>query len=291
MRYCVTHISNYHYAEAVSTSHHALRLTPRQLPHQTCRHASIAIMPLPAVMTGRTDYFGNHLTFVAIQDPHKHLVVHVTSEVEVSAVPAIDPARTPAWETVRDTVVAARDPDALRAFEFTFDSSHVRSSLSLAGYAAPCFSTGRPVLAAVLDLTARIHQDFIFDPRATTVATPLERVFEQRRGVCQDFAHLQIACLRSLGLPARYVSGYLQTVPPPNAPRLIGADVSHAWVSVFCPGVGWIDVDPTNNCLVTTNHITLAWGRDYANVSPIRGVIVGGGEHNLQVSVDVAPVG
>jgi len=283
MNYRVTHTSTYRYSEPVSISHHALRLTPRALPRQSCRRNEIEITPKPAVTRSRTDYFGNQLTFVAVQDPHEQLVVRVTSEVEVNPAATIDPAKTPAWEI-------ARTPDALEASEFVFDSHYVRTSGELTAYASPSFTAGRPLLEAVLDLTGRIHKEFTFDPKATTVATPLERVFTQRRGVCQDFAHLEIGCLRSLGLPARYVSGYLQTVPPPGKPRLVGVDMSHAWVSVFCPGNGWVDVDPTNNVLVSTSHVTLAWGRDYGNVSPIRGVIVGGGQHALQVSVDVAPL-
>lgn len=290
MKYRITHTSTYAYAEPVSISHHALRLTPRALPHQTCRQCNIAITPAPAVTRDRADYFGNCLTFVAVQDPHEQLVVNVTSEVEIKPVAAVDPNSTPAWESVRDMIPNDRTADGLRALEFTFDSHYIRTNAELAAYAAPSFTPRRPMLEAVLDLTARIHKEFTFDPKATTIATPLERVFAQRRGVCQDFAHLEIGCLRSVGLPARYVSGYLQTVAPPGKPRLVGADMSHAWVSVYCPGNGWVDVDPTNNLLVSTSHITLAWGRDYGNVSPIRGVIVGGGQHSLQVSVDVAPL-
>lgn len=284
MNFRITHTSSYHYGDPVSISHHALRLTPRALPHQNCRQCDIQVSPTPAVLRTRTDYFGNQLTFVTVQDPHEKLIVTATSEVEVLPLPAIDVHTTPAWEAVRDELPADR------AYEYVFDSTHVRANEKLAGYAAPSFPAGRPFLEAVLDLTGRIHKDFTFDPKATTVATPLEKVFAHRRGVCQDFAHLETGCLRSLGLAARYVSGYLQTVPPPGKPRLVGADMSHAWVGVYCPGIGWIDVDPTNNLLVSTSHVTLAWGRDYGSVSPIRGVIVGGGEHSLQVSVDVAPL-
>jgi transglutaminase-like putative cysteine protease len=182
-------------------------------------------------------------------------------------------------------------PSVLDAGEFTFDSPLVPLDTPFTDYARESFPPGRNLLAAVLDLTARIHRDFKFDPTATTVATPLARVLEQRRGVCQDFAHLQIACLRSLGLPARYVSGYLETVPPAGQAKLLGADASHAWVSFFCPGLGWIDVDPTNNLFPSMQHITLGWGRDYGDVSPIRGVLVGGEEHTLTVSVDVVALG
>ena len=178
----------------------------------------------------------------------------------------------------------------LEAIECLFDSSSIQASGELAGYARPSFPAGRPLLEAVAELTRRIHADFTFDPQATTVATPLSDVFRLRSGVCQDFARLEIACLRSLGLAARYVSGYLETVPPPGATRLAGADASHAWLAVYCPGSGWIDVDPTNNLLPSTTHVTLAWGRDYDDVSPIRGVMLGGGTHSLRVNVDVTRV-
>jgi len=166
----------------------------------------------------------------------------------------------------------------------------IAGSPVLAEYTAPSFTKERPLLEAVADLTGRIHRDFTFDRTATTVATPLQTVFRTRRGVCQDFAHLEIACLRSLGLAARYVSGYLESVPPPDQPRLTGADASHAWVSVFCPPVGWVDVDPTNDVLADERHVTVAWGRDYGDVSPLRGVILGGGQHALHVGVSVVPV-
>jgi transglutaminase-like putative cysteine protease len=163
--------------------------------------------------------------------------------------------------------------------------------LALRRYAAASFPAGRPTLEALLDLTQRIYRDFTYDPRATTVSTPLNQVWRTRRGVCQDFAHFQIGCLRALGLPARYVSGYLVTKPPPGKPRLVGADASHAWVALYCPGVGWIDADPTNNVLPAEHHITVAYGRDFSDVSPVKGVILGGGHHTLSVAVDVTPVG
>jgi transglutaminase-like putative cysteine protease len=183
-----------------------------------------------------------------------------------------------------------RTPASLDAYQFVFESPRIRPSAEFAKYAAPSFQPGRPFVEALLDLTARIYKEFKFDSKATSVRTPAEEVLKKRRGVCQDFAHLQIACLRSLNLPARYVSGYLRTYPPPGRPRLIGADASHAWVSAYCPGLGWMDVDPTNNVVPSYNHIMLAWGRDYGDVSPLRGVIVGGRDHTLKVAVDVEPV-
>jgi transglutaminase-like putative cysteine protease len=178
----------------------------------------------------------------------------------------------------------------MAAREFIYPSPKIKSQADFANYATPSFSRDRPVLEAVLHLTDRIHREFKFDPKATSVATPLEDVLKSRRGVCQDFAQLEIGFLRSMGIPARYVSGYLETDPPPGRPKLAGADASHAWISFFCPGTGWIDVDPTNNLLPSHRHITVAWGRDYSDVSPIRGVILGSGEHSLKVAVDVIPM-
>ena len=180
--------------------------------------------------------------------------------------------------------------EVLDAYQFVFDSQRVGASPELAAYAHDSFPAGRTLLEAVRDLTRRIHQDFSFDTKATEVTTPVETFFEKRRGVCQDFAHLQIACLRSLGLPARYVSGYLRTMPPPGRARLAGADASHAWCSAWCPGAGWVDFDPTNDCVPSDGHVTLAWGRDYSDVSPIHGVLFGGARHSLRVAVDVIPV-
>ncbi|OYW11667.1 MAG: hypothetical protein B7Z55_19015 [Planctomycetales bacterium 12-60-4] len=185
---------------------------------------------------------------------------------------------------------ATESPLTLEALQFTFDSPSVTAPAAVGQYAAESFPAGRPILEGVRHLTTRIHEDFKFDPRATTVSTPVVEVFEHRRGVCQDFAHLEIAALRSLGIPARYVSGYLRTIPPPGRPRLVGTDASHAWLSVYCGEAGWIDVDPTNDCIVSTDHITVAWGRDYSDVCPIKGVFVGGGTHQMTVSVDVQPL-
>jgi transglutaminase-like putative cysteine protease len=202
--------------------------------------------------------------------------------VSLQAASALSPSETSPWEAVADRTTLPLD-----VLEFVFYSAAIPASADLEAYAGASFPPGRPLLDAVLDLTRRIHEEFTFDPKATTVATPLAEVFSSRRGVCQDFARLEIACLRSLGLPARYVSGYLETVPPPGRSRLLGADASHAWVAVYCPEAGWIHVDPTNNLLPSRTHVTVAWGRDYYDVSPIHGVILGGGNHTLRVNVDV----
>jgi transglutaminase-like putative cysteine protease len=282
MRYDVTHTTEYDYSESVAVAHHVARLKPRDLTHQECVFHELAIAPAPAVTSTHEDYFGNLVTIVAMQGAHTNLVIRARSTVTVTAPHLPPPGDTPPWEAATDRAQLPFD-----AVEFVFDSTSSRSQFIVEAFARASFPGGRPLLEGVLDLTARIHDEFTFDPKATTVATPLTEVFASRRGVCQDFARLEIACLRSLGIPARYISGYMETVPPPGTPRLVGADASHAWLSVYCPGVGWIPVDPTNNLLPSDTHITVAWGRDYNDVSPIRGVILGGGAHVLQVHVDV----
>jgi transglutaminase-like putative cysteine protease len=284
--YEVVHTTRYAYSEPVPVSHHIARLSPRLLPYQQCLQHELHVEPAPSVTRTHVDYFGNATTVFFIEGAHQQLTVRASSKVTMSPRLVPDAAATPPWEAGRD-----HDQLPLEAIECLFDSATIGARDVLGEYAHPSFTPGRPLLEAVLDLTRRIHEDFTFDPGATTVGTPLADVFRLRRGVCQDFARLEIACLRSLGLAAHYVSGYLETVPQPGMPRLEGADASHAWLAVYCPGSGWIDVDPTNNLLPSTTHITLAWGRDYADVSPIRGVILGGGDHSLQVSVDVLRVG
>ena len=289
MRYTITHQTSYAYDAAVSVSHHLVRLTPRDLPRQRCLAHQVEIAPTATHTVLRTDYFGNTSEFITVEGAHPHLVITArsTMEVEPGVLPA--PAETPPWETVRDMACGAAVTPGLEAVEFIFDSLFLQRRAMFADYAASSFTKARPILEAVLDFTHRIFHEFKFDPHATTVATPVERVFQEKRGVCQDFAHLQIACLRSLGLPARYVSGYLETLPPPGQPKLAGSDASHAWLAFFCPPYGWIDVDPTNNLLPSDRHITVAWGRDFHDVSPIRGVLVGSGKHTLKVAVDVLP--
>lgn len=282
MHYEITHTTEYDYSESVAVAHHVARLKPRDLRHQECLDHELAIAPAPAVTSTHEDYFGNLVTLVAMQGPHTSLVIRARSMVTVTTLDLPRAGDTPPWEAAADRASLPFD-----AIEFVFDSTASRSQFIVEDYARESFPAGRPLLEGVIDLTGRIHSEFAFDPRATTVATPLTEVFASRRGVCQDFARLEIACLRSLGIPARYVSGYMETVPPPGTPRLVGADASHAWLSVHCPGSGWIPVDPTNNLMPVDTHITVAWGRDYNDVSPVRGVILGGGAHALQVHVDV----
>jgi|SRR5579875_954501 len=287
MIYRIFHKTSYQYKHSVSVGNHVACLTPRCLPHHRCTRHELFITP-PAKLTTRKDYFGNQLSFFTIEEPHKELIVEARSEVDIGEAKTPHPdAQSPLWEDIARTLPGSHDACSLEAYQFVFESSRIRPSAQLAEYALRSFAPRRQFVPALLDLTARIHKDFRFDAKATNVRTPTEEVFRKRCGVCQDFAHLEIACLRSLHLPARYVSGYLRTYPPPGSPRLIGADVSHAWVSAYCPGLGWIDVDPTNNVVPSCNHVTLAWGRDYGDVSPLRGLILGGRDHTLNVSVDV----
>jgi transglutaminase-like putative cysteine protease len=282
VQYRVTHRTAYEYSGSVSVSHHLARLAPRHTERQRAVEHQLNVDPPPDLMSSHSDYFGNETAFFIVQSSHRRLEVSASSMVDVSAAGALDRSKTPPWEQVAE---ASKLP--VEAIEQAIDQSSIRLSAELAAYVRPQFPPGRPLLEAVEGLTARIHADFVYDPAATTIATPLATVFERRRGVCQDFARFEIACLRTLGVPARYVSGYLETVPPPGVARLVGADASHAWLSVYCPGEGWVDVDPTNNLFPSDTHITLGWGRDFNDVSPIRGVILGGGDHSLTVSVDV----
>jgi transglutaminase-like putative cysteine protease len=236
------------------------------------------------------DYFGNHLCFFTIEEPHDELVVEARSVVIMEQNASPFPPQSPPLEEAVRMLQEDHDPEALDAFQFRFESPRIRLRPEFASYAVESFAGGRPMHEGLLDLTARIHRDFRFVSKVTTVRTPVEEVFRKRRGVCQDFAHVQIACLRSIGLSARYVSGYLRTYPPPGQPRLVGADASHAWVSAYCPGIGWLDADPTNNVVPSDGHVTIAWGRDFGDVSPLHGLILGGGVHTLKVAVDLEAV-
>jgi len=269
---------------------HVACLRPRGGPHGRVLENALQIQPNPRIFTERIDYFGNRLCFFTIQEPHEELIVEARSRVVVE--PPVEPVEkaSPAWEEVAQSLAGNHSKAGLDAYQFRFESPRIRLRPEFAAYARQSFVPHRPMAEALMDLTARIHRDFRFDAKVTTVRTTIEEVFKKRRGVCQDFAHIQIACLRSLNLAARYVSGYLRTYPPPGRPRLVGADASHAWVSAFCPGLGWLDVDPTNNVAPTDGHVTLAWGRDYGDVSPLRGLILGGGGHTLKVAVDMEPI-
>lgn len=290
MDYSVTHRTTYRYGTDVAVSHHLGRLHPRELPWQQVGDFALQVEPAPTALDERIDFYGNPTSYFSIGSPHEKLIVTARSRVRVAAPLLPIATQTPPWEMVRQRCASdVLMPDSAVG-EFRFNSPHITRRPAFADYAAPSFPRECPLLQGVCDLTARIYRDFKFDARATTTATPIDEVLVHRRGVCQDFAHLAIACLRSLGLPARYVSGYLETQPPPGRPRLVGADASHAWFSVWCPAHGWIDADPTNNILPGDRHITIAWGRDFSDVSPLRGVVVGGRDHSLGVSVDVARI-
>ncbi len=289
MIYDVSHRTTFDYGQSVSISHHLLHLTPRPSPQQACLRSAQIVEPAPTVSHSGTDYFGNPVTNVTIQEPHARLIVHASMTVEVTPAVAPAPSTTPRWDGIYDYLSQARDPKMLDIFQYAFDSQYTRDGAGAADYARPSFPLGRPVLVGALDLMARINREFKYEGGVTDVSTPIDQVLAERRGVCQDFAHLQIACLRSLGLPARYVSGYLLTRPPPGKEKLVGSDASHAWLAVWCPGHGWVDLDPTNNLIPAGEHITLAWGRDYGDVSPINGFVVGGGAHDVSVAVDVTP--
>jgi transglutaminase-like putative cysteine protease len=291
MNYSITHRTLYEYTAPVTVSHHVTRLEPRESNTQACERFTLKISPEPTLRKSRQDYFGNQLCFFSIQEIHNQLEIVTQSRVKVTARKRVPAESTPAWESVQGLFRDPVSPEVVEPYQYVFDSPQVRGSFELADYALASFSPDTPLLLGAADLTRRIFTDFKFDPRATTVATPLEEVWKKRRGVCQDFAHLGIACMRSLGLPARYVSGYLRTHPPAGQPRLVGADASHAWFRIFCPGLGWVDFDPTNNVQPGEEHIIVAYGRDFDDVSPVAGILTGGGDHVVKVSVDVEEVG
>ncbi len=285
-RYRLQHTTRYEYEGPVLHATHALHLEPRGLQHQRVLESRITISPDQAELQSGRDYFGNVTHLVEILAPHEVLEVKSESRVEV-APPQLEltPATRLSWEKVREQL--EQDRAFLSAREFCFDSPLVRSHHLLAEYAAPIFTPGRPFVDAVGELSERIFREFKYEPLATDVSTPLAQVLRERRGVCQDFAQLAVGCLRSLGLAGRYVSGYLETDAPLGRPKLIGADASHAWASAFLPALGWIDFDPTNAVFPGERHVTVAWGRDFSDVSPLRGIVLGGGQHTLAVAVDV----
>lgn len=285
MRYRVMHETRYDYDAPVGHCQNQACLLPRDTPEQRCAGSRLQVAPLPVQLDERRDYFGNRVSHFAIETPHTLLAVRAESELIVDPPPG--PDDSPAWERAREQLRAALDQAGLEARGLALASPFAEPDPALIDYARPSFPAGRPLLEAVMDLTERIHAEFDYDPHSTTVVTPLVEVLQQRRGVCQDFAHLAIACLRELGLAARYVSGYLETLPPPGQPKLQGVDASHAWFAVYVPEQGWYDFDPTNRQMRTVQYITTAWGRDYGDVTPLKGVVYGGGAHRLSVAVDV----
>lgn len=284
MRYRVRHRTSYHYGGPVDLAAHMLHLRPRETPHQRVLASEVLTTPRPVRETEGLDHFGNRVSRVFIEERHARFEVAAEAlvEVEFPAPPPVE--ETPAWEAV------AAAGSAGEVAEFVFPSPMAPSLADSRTYAEPSFRPGAPVLEGLLELNGRIRQDFTFRPGVTTVGTPVSRVLQRREGVCQDFTHLMIAALRGLGLPARYVSGYIRTYPAPGATQLRGADQSHAWVSAWLgPEHGWIDLDPTNGLVARDEHVVLAWGRDYGDISPVRGIILGGGRHSLSVGVELAP--
>lgn len=287
--YRVRHTTLYRYGQSVSLSHHLAHLLPRNTPTQWVSAYRLDIAPPPAGRREDVDYFGNPFVYFAYETPHGEMTVETELQVTLAERSPVDPAATPGWETLAARLQSPPAAD-IEASEFRFDSALIAAGPVFAEFARPSFPAGRPVLAGGIDLISRIHAEFTFDATATDIATPLDEVMRERRGVCQDFAHLFIAAMRSLGLAARYVSGYIRTVPPPGQARLQGADASHAWASLYCGEAGWVDLDPTNDLVVGQDHVTLAWGRDFDDVSPLRGVLTGGSHQSLKVAVDVEPL-
>jgi transglutaminase-like putative cysteine protease len=286
----VSHRTIYDYAQTVSISLHLLHLLPRQCPHQSCGETALEVTPAPSVRHEGRDYFGNPINFVTIQQGHRRLVLHALSFIDVTVPVVPEPGATPPWEEVAARLASDRSAETLEALEHRFASPYTPIEPELEAYARASFTERRPLLEAARDLTRRIFEDFKYDSGSTSVGTPIGEAFRNRHGVCQDFAHIEIACLRALGLAARYVSGYLLTRPPEGKEKLVGSDASHAWVSLWVPAHGWVDLDPTNDLIPKDEHVTLAWGRDYGDVSPVQGVMFGGSEHRVSVAVDVTPL-
>ncbi|TWU01492.1 transglutaminase family protein [Neorhodopirellula pilleata] len=290
-QYRILHSTSYQYSEPVALCQNQLRMRPRTQPHLTCHECQVQIEPQPLSIDTHPDYFGNIVDSFSIEALHRSLIVNVRSRVSVFAPEAENLLDAPAWETLVGDVRAGTTPIDWQAREFTFGSTRIQHDPRFADYARQCLLPGVSVTEGVDALTRKIHRDFRYDTTATDVNTSTSHAFELKAGVCQDFAHIQIACLRSIGLPARYVSGYLRTYPPPGKPRLVGCDESHAWISVYAGSqIGWVDFDPTNAVRTGTDHIPICHGRDYDDISPMRGIVLGGGATTLRVSVDVAPV-
>ncbi|MBX2806434.1 MAG: transglutaminase family protein [Hyphomicrobiales bacterium] len=286
----VSHKTAYHYTAPVAQAHHLVHLAPRPHERQRVMHQSIVFSPKPASRSDFTDYFGNPASAVAIENSHSELLIHSTSVVEVNAPLALDLAASTPWDKLAFDLAPPRWIPDQDAAQYLMPSHHTAITHELIAFAEPSFAAGRPVLECARDLTHRIFTEFAYDGAATDIATTTDELLNIRRGVCQDFAHLLIAAMRAFGLPARYVSGYLLTYPPEGKERLIGADASHAWASVWSPGIGWVDFDPTNDIIPLDEHITIAYGRDFHDVSPVTGVLLGGGAHQVDVAVDVTPI-
>lgn len=292
MKYRIEHTTEYQYETLVKMSHNQIMLSPQNSQRIVCHDHRINVFPAITSDQERVDFFGNQVYSFCIETGHRKLQVTAQSTVTVRERGIGEQSQSPSWESVKTGLDESSDPHWLSCAPFRFDSPRSPRRAAFADYASVAFPAGRPILEAALQLTRQIHQEFVYDTQATHVHTDVDRVFELKKGVCQDFTHFQVSALRSLGLAARYVSGYLRTVPPPGEAKLVGADQSHAWVALYCgPDLGWVDFDPTNAALCTLDHIPIALGRDYGDVTPFRGVFLGGGNHRLSVSVDVTPLG
>ncbi|CAA0112841.1 putative protein [Starkeya nomas] len=291
MRYDIHQTTAYSYAWPVPVARHVVRMVPVDRPNQRVLSSHFTVEPEPVEWTETSDFFGNRVVHIRIETPHTSFTVHTGARVEVEPPPAVDAASGPSWELVRDTANASPDLSPRSPVHQICPSPAVPLSEPITRWAGESFPPGRPMLAGAIDLMNRLHGEFTYDPRATDVSTPPLEAFHMRRGVCQDFAHIMIAGLRGLGLPAAYVSGFLRTKPPPGQERLQGADATHAWVAVWCgEEIGWQGLDPTNALIVATDHVVLAVGRDYTDVAPIGGVVLGSGRQKLDVAVDVIPI-
>jgi transglutaminase-like putative cysteine protease len=288
MKYQIMHETRYIYHEPVSLCYNLSRLLPRELPCQEVEKSRLSIVPPTIDSREQLDFFGNRVVYFSIHQPHDVLTVTAASRVRLRPeLRTADFSGDLHWHQARRYLSENRDPEAIEAFQFILASPLAPPSPELAAYAAASFPENGGLMEGVADLMHRIHSDFEYLPGFTTITTPLDELFRHRRGVCQDFAHFAIGCLRSIGLAARYISGYIETLPPEDQPHLEGADASHAWFSVFVPGKGWVDFDPTNDKLPRDQHITVAWGRDYADVTPLKGIVFSSGSHELSVTVDV----
>jgi len=291
MHHRVIHKTNYTYQESVSLCHNIVRLIPRSTNKQFCKSSVVTITPEPDVLIEYEDFYGNKLVYFTIEKEHKKLSVHVVSEVEKLSSVNLQQAQFNqiSWEEVC-RLTHTLTPELIDVKQFIATTPMTEADDAIADYANQSFPAGRSLFEGSRNLMNRIYADFKFQSGFTTISTPLSVVMKERKGVCQDFAHLAIACLRSLGLPVRYVSGYIETIPPPGVEKLVGVDASHAWYSVYIPNSGWVDFDPTNNLLPADQHITIGWGRDYKDITPLKGVIMSSGRHELKVSVDVRRV-
>jgi len=286
MIYRLRHATTYEYANPVVLGTHFMHLIPRLRPGQLIREAQLDISPLPDTRRDEVDHFGNRTTTVSMTAPHKQFIVSMSATVDVIHPIPPAPETSMRWEAI--VAASVNDVDLV---EYCLPSNLATPNEDIAAYCAVTFRPGRPIMAGLIELNQRIFNDMNYRSGVTTTQTTAIQVIRSRSGVCQDYAHLMIACLRSLGLPARYVSGYLRTWPVDGKPKHRGADQSHAWASAWTgPQGGWVDFDPTNNLVVSDEHVTLAWGRDFQDVSPLRGIILGGGRHTLRVSVDLEPV-